>query len=172
MKEDWREIVNGWFFRSVPLLASLSLMLLSYIPLGSKIGGNARPDISVICVYFWLIYRPDLFNLFSVFVLAAAADIFTATPFGLNLFALLLMYILVTNTVKYLNGKPFALLWLVFAVFLLLPLLGKWLAASIYYRQFLSVGMLTFAYLTTVTFYPIVCGINAWILNSFLQDEE
>jgi len=169
MKEVWGE---GWFFRGLPLLVSLCLLLFSYIPLGSAIAGNARPDINLICVYFWLVYRQDLFNLFSVFILAVAADIFAAAPMGLNLFSLLLMYVTVTNTVKYLNGKPFGFLWIVFAVFLPISLLGKWLLASIYYGHFLSLGMLLFSYLMTVLFFPPVYAASAWILNSFLQDEE
>lgn len=172
MKEDWQEIVVGGFLRSIPLLISLAMLLFSFIPLGSGLAGNARPDVNLICIFFWLIYRPDLFNLFSIFVLASVTDIFTAAPLGLNLLAQLPLYLLMTNTVKYLNGKPFVLLWLVFAVFLWVPLLGKWLVASIYYGQFLSLGMLMFSYFTTLLFYPLVCGINARILNSFLQDEE
>lgn len=172
MREDWQEIVVGGFLRGVPLLISLGMLLFSFIPLGSGLSGNARPDINLICIFFWLIYRPDLFNLFSIFVLATVTDIFAVGPLGLNLWAELLLYLLVTNTVKYLNGKPFVLLWLVFAVFLSVPLLGKWLAASIFYGQFLSLKMLVFTYFTTLLLYPLVCGINARVLNSFLQGEE
>ena len=74
MKEEWREIAVNRFCRSLPLLMSVVLVLFSFMPLKSEIAGNARPAVGLMCVYFWLIYRPDLFNLLSVFLLGMAAD--------------------------------------------------------------------------------------------------
>jgi cell shape-determining protein MreD len=69
------------------------------------------------CAYFWLVYRPDLFNLPVVFVLGMIADAASAVPFGAGLTAMLVMYLLVTNLIRYLNGRIFIVLWIIFNIF-------------------------------------------------------
>ncbi len=172
MKEEWREIAVNRFCRSLPLLMSVVLVLFSFMPLKSEIAGNARPAVGLMCVYFWLIYRPDLFNLLSVFLLGMAADTVSAAPFGSGLAAMLVMYLLVTNLVKYLNGKVFVVLWIGAAALLPVCLLTRWLVLSIYYQQFLPLSLLFFTYLTSLAFYPVIGGLNALVLNNFLQDDQ
>lgn len=170
MTEDWRENIGGVFNRSIPLLVSLFMILFSYIPLSSSLANNARPLVGLLCIYFWLIYRPDLFNLFSVFILGLTADILSATPLGINIFSFLIMYLLVTNFLRYLNGKPFIVLWFGFALFLLPVILSKWLLLSIFYSSFMPAMLLLFSYLITVCFYPIINGVNSVALNLFLKE--
>lgn len=172
MRENWQEIISNRLYRSLPLLISAILLLFSYLPLRSEIAGNARPVVGLMCVYFWLIYRADLFNLFSVFVLGLIADTVSTVPFGSNLLSMLVMYLIVTNLVKYLNGKTFMILWFGLAALLPAAMLSQWLALSIYYHQFLPLSLLLFSYITSLACYPLVGGINALILNHFLQDDE
>ena len=63
---------------------------------------------------------------------------------------MLVMYLLVTNLVKYLNGKIFVVLWIGAAALLPVCLLTRWLVLSIYYQQFLPLSLLFFTYLTSL----------------------
>ena len=61
MRENWRETVSNWVLKGLPLFVSVLWIMLLFIPLRSDIGANARPLVGVMCVYFWAVYRPDLF---------------------------------------------------------------------------------------------------------------
>ena len=80
---------------------------MSYVPLNFAAANNLRPAVGLMCVFFWMLHRPDVFNLFSVYFLGLVEDIVTSAPFGANIFACLIMYLLVSNLAVYLNGKPF-----------------------------------------------------------------
>ena len=110
MTESWSETAGSKLYRLLPLLCSLLLVFFSYLPLSSSIADNARPAVALMCAYFWLVYRPDLFNLGVVFVFGMIADGLSAAPFGSGLAALLVMYLLTTNLIRYLNGRVFVVL--------------------------------------------------------------
>lgn len=89
------------FQRLLPLLFSLLLLFVSYIPLDLPISNNIRPAVGMICTYFWLLHRPDVFNLLSVYLLGLTEDVISSAPFGSNIFALLVLYVLVTNLSRF-----------------------------------------------------------------------
>ena len=159
------------FYKTLPLVVSLILTFYSYFPLPLDIANNAKPAISLMCAYFWLVYRPDIFNLGIVFIFGILTDAASAIPFGSGLVPLLIMYLLVINLIKYLNGRVFIVLW--FGIALLLPfcLFSQWLLLFFYYEQFLPIMPLFFTYLTSLACYPLVGGINALVLNNFLQED-
>lgn len=96
------------------------------------------------CAYFWLVYRPDLFNLPVVFVLGMIADAASAVPFGAGLTAMLVMYLLVTNLIRYLNGRIFIVLWIGIAALLPVCLLTEWMLLSFYHERALPLSLLFF----------------------------
>ncbi len=171
MREDWSYIINNFLHKVTPLLVCLALLLLSCFPLSISIVCNARPMIAFICVYFWLVYRPDLFNLASVFMFGLVADLMSTAPLGSNIFAFLVMYVIVSSLIRFLNGKAFVVLWIGFAIVLLPVIFSKWVVMSFYYEQVLPLGLLIFSYLLTVAIYPIIGGVNAFIFNNFLQED-
>ena len=171
MKEDWQEITFNRFYAVLPFLVSVLLVALSYLPLKSSLADNARPAIGLMCVYFWLIYRADLFNLGIVFLFGVFCGVLSSAPFGCTLLSFLVMYLLVTSLIKYLNGRLFVVLWVGIAVLLLICLLVQWLTASVFHGQLLPIVPLLFSYMVSLAFYPIVSGINALILNIFLQED-
>ena len=127
--------------------------------------------MALMCAYFWLVYRPDLFNLGVVFVFGMIADGLSAAPFGSGLAALLVMYLLTTNLIRYLNGRVFVVLWAGAALLLPVCLLAQWALLSVYYGQPLPLLQLFFSYLTSLACYPFIGGLNALILNHFLQED-
>ena len=101
MNDEWGETLTLYLQRLLPLLFSLLLLLVSYVPFNLPVSNNIRPAAGMICVYFWLLYRPDVFNLLSVYFLGLTEDIISSAPFGSNIFALLVMYVLVTNLSRF-----------------------------------------------------------------------
>lgn len=172
MSEDFNENITSLFQRSMPFLTSVILLLFSYVPLDFGLLNNIRPAVALICVYFWMLHRPDLFNLWSVYFLGMIDDIISSSPFGSNILALLILYLLINNTSRFFNAKPFVVTWYGFAVLSLVTYLARWLVVSVYYSQFLSLAMLAFSYLVTIAAYPLISLLLAFIQNNLIQDEE
>ena len=172
MNDELSANLTMYFQRLLPLLFSLLLLFVSYIPLDLPISNSIRPSVGMVCVYFWLLYRPDVFNLLSVYLLGMAEDIISSAPFGSNIFALLVMYVLVTNLYRFFNAKPFVIIWYGFALLSFVTFLSRWLLVSVYYSNFLPLVTVMFSYLVTVAAYPLLSLINVFVQNRLMTDEE
>ena len=133
---------------------------------------NIRPAVTLVCAYFWMIHRPDIFNLLSVYFLGLVDDIISNVPFGTNIFTLLVLYLLISNLSRFLSGKPFIITWYGFAIISLVVFFTKWLILSIYYAQFLPFSIVSFSFMFTVAAYPFISLILAFVQNSLIADEE
>jgi len=172
MSDDLDENIMSLFQRMLPLLSSVFFLFLSFLPLDLSSLNNIRPAAMLICAYYWLLHRPDLFNLLSVYLLGLLADIVSSAPFGSNIFALLLLYVLVINTSRFFNAKPFIVTWYGFALLSFVTLLARWLIVSVYYSQFLPLTMVFFSILVTIAAYPLVSLALAYVQNSLMQGDE
>ncbi len=172
MAQELNENISSFFQRLLPFLTSVLLVLFSYVPLDFMFLNSIRPAIGIICVYFWLQHRPDLFNLWSVFGVGLIDDFVSSSPLGSNVFELLLMYVLVNNTSRFLNAKPFVVLWYGFMALSLITVLSRWLVVSVYYGQFLPLSMLFFSYMVTIAAYPLISLLLAFVQNHLIQDED
>lgn len=168
MNDDWKEILTLYLQRLLPLLSSVLLLLLSCMPFVPAI---FHPSVALICVYYWMLHRSDVFNLFSVFILGVVADLISASPWGANVFELLILFVLISNFLKYFNGKPFEVMWAGFIPAAFISMFAKWFVLSVYYSQFLPLGMLMFSLLITVASYPIVSLVNVFVQNKLMTDE-
>lgn len=171
MEDGVTENLKNYLQRITPLLFSVFLILLSYVPLDFAISNNIRPAVGMVCVYYWMIHRPDIFNLVSVYILGLVEDIVSSVPMGTNIFSLLFLYILLSNLSRFFYGKSFVITWYGFAILSFLTFFGKWLLVSIYYGEFLPELMVFFSYLVTIAAYPVLSLMNAFVQNYLIQDE-
>ena len=171
MRESWQDTFSVWWYRSLPFIISVIMLLFSFIPLNSELANNARPAVGLMCAYFWLVYRPDLFNMFSVFILGFISDVISLSPIGSSIISYLLMYVLVMHLIRYLNGKAFIVIWSGLALLLAAALLIKWVVLSIYYNEILPFGILIFSYMVSLAIYPVIGWVNALVLNRYLRDD-
>lgn len=172
MSDELSENIMTYLQRLLPLLSSLLLLFLSYVPMDFLLFNNIRPAVTLVCAYFWMIHRPDIFNLLSVYFLGLVDDIISNVPFGTNIFTLLVLYLLISNLSRFLSGKPFIITWYGFAIISLVVFFTKWLILSIYYAQFLPFSIVSFSFMFTVAAYPFISLILAFVQNSLIADEE
>ena len=172
MNKDFNENIYLFISHLLPFLSSVLLIICSYIPFDFFALNCIKVSFGAICTYFWLQHRPDLFNLWSVFWLGVFDDVITASPFGINMFEYLLLFVLVNNTSRLFNAKPFVVLWCGFALLDLICYLAKWLLVSVYYSQFLPLPELMVSYLITVSVYPIISLFLAFVQNNLIQEEN
>ena len=171
MDESLGEHIALGLQRFLPLLASILMLLVAHMPVGIALPGNIKIVVSIACVYFWLLYRPDLFNLWSACLLGLFEDAMSAAPLGTGLFSMLLCFVLVTNLARFFTAKPLVIIWYGFGALAFVVLFAKWLLVSIYYGQFLPLPSLVFSLLMTVAAYPILSLANTFIKNTFIRDE-
>ena len=69
MNESLIEVLTAKFKMVVPFLCSLFLVLMDFIAVYIPLSHYLRPDIACICVYFWVLYRLDMFGIISVAIL-------------------------------------------------------------------------------------------------------
>ncbi len=172
MSEEWSENLAAYFQRLLPLLSSLLLVFMAYVPFEFSRFNNIRPAVGMICVYFWLIHRSDIFNLLSVYLVGLTDDVISSIPFGSNIFTLLVLYLLVSNLSRFFNGKPFVVTWYGFALLSFICFFVKWLIVSVYYSQFLPLGVAAFSYLATIAAYPVLSLVLAFVQNKLMQEDE
>jgi rod shape-determining protein MreD len=172
MDESFSEILENQFKKAIPLLSSLVLLLLMYIPLPLPFLPFFKPNMGLICVFFWALYRQDLFNGLSVFALGLTADAMSTVPLGLNILIYLFVFVLCSLFGRYINMKPFVVNWVGFGVVSLVAFGLEWLIMSCYYRQFLALGGIFSGYAATVLLYPLFARLNMALQNRYLADDE
>lgn len=172
MGHSFSEIFVLRLKRLLPFLSSVILLLIAYIPGHLPLSKFLRPDIGLICVYFWALYRQDLFGPFSAFILGGIADSLSSVPLGLNIFAFVFVFAATGTTGSYVNVKPFIASWGIFSLIAFAAIVLKWLLISIFYSRFLPFGTIFVGYIATVLLYPLIARLNIFIQNRFLAKEE
>lgn len=171
MREEIKENIKLSMQRIVPFLLSLMFILFNYIPANIGIPNIIRPEMGLLCVFYWVLCRPDLFNMFMVFFLGLVSDVMSASPIGTNIISYLTMYLIVSNLSKFFNNKPYSIIWYGFAFVLIFVDFVKWLLVSVYYAKFLPLGNLFFTILFTIACYPVICFLNN-LLRKYLMNDE
>jgi len=172
MKETASEMIIAYLKALLPFLSSLLLVLITFIPMHLPIPAFFKPDLAMICVYFWALYRNDLFGIFSCLILGVVVDYFTNAPLGINVLVLVLTDIISAKKASFINTKPFVVTWLVFALFMFGAMALKWSLFSLYDRLFLPLEGVFITYLVSVFIYPLIAKLNITLQNKYLNDDE
>lgn len=171
MRDDLRENIKLTGQRLIPFILSLILILFNFIPSNLGIANILRPEMGIICVFYWVLNRPDLFNMFTVFFLGFVSDIMSVIPLGVNIIPYLTVYLIVSNMTSFFNNKPFNVIWAGFAIVVFLVEILKMLIVSVYYAKFIPIGYLFFTTLFTIACYPLISFINDAARKYLMNDE-
>lgn len=156
----------------IPLLSILVLELIFYVPRSNEYWNFLRQTPFFVGIYFWQSQRPDTFSFFSAFVLGIFADVWSGEALGINILSFLLLYFLAVQVSLRFNVLRFSYSWLLFAGAMLITLLLKALMVSVFYRQFVSLGLLAVEYLLVVAMYPLLARVYIWVERRYIHLEE
>ena len=159
-------LLNG-----MPLLSSLALIFISFMPINSVQFDYFRPAVGLICVYYWTLRRQDLFGYASAFIIGFITDVYCSSPLGINILLLMLAVSLTQWLAHYFQSSTFGVGWFIFCLVSLSVLLLKWLLLMIYAGRILPLQEAFFGCLSTIMFYPLITWINTKIQNRFLPRE-
>lgn len=153
--------LRGAVAGAAPFLIAVVLAMLIAVPLQLPHVGAIAPYLTLAAVYYWAVFRPDLFGYGAAFCLGLFTDFMTGAPLGLGALVLVAVQAVSVTQRRFFLGKPFHILWWGFALIAPVAMLLTWLLASIYSGTFLAIGPVLLQAVVTVALFPAV----AWILG-------
>ncbi len=148
-----------WARHMMPAVTTLFFALLNVVPLGLPAISDVMPVVTMMAVFYWSVYRPDLLPPAVVFLLGLAHDILTGGPTGLMALILLAIHGVTLTQRQVFLGKPFFIAWLGFAVVSAGGFLLIWILTCILSQQLLLTPAVPFQFLMTVVSFPLA----AWV---------
>ena len=152
-----------------PFVITLSLAILTVIPLRIPDFAPVTPSLTVIAVYYWSIYRPDLLPMVAVFGIGLFQDALTGTPLGLTALVLIIVQYAVLSQRRFFHSKTFLVEWWGFLLVAPGAALVSWLLASLYFGVFVAVWPLGFQLLLSIALYPCLAWLLARIQHYLLR---
>lgn len=172
MKESLKEAALYRIKALIPFFSSLFLMLVFFVPTHIPLSHFLRPDIGLICVYFWALYCRNVFGLISIILLGAVMDTLSMMPMGLHIAVFVFVYLMAAYFGNLVNTKPFIVSWTSFAVVCFMALGLKTAILSLYYHRMIPFLYVLMIYAASVLIYPLIARINIWLKEKYLTDDE
>lgn len=118
------------FTKALPFITALTASLLSVIQIPIPILGLIRPDLILILIYFWGIYRPQFLPIPLIFIAGLLIDILTSPFIGVNTILYITSFIIVKSQRRFLMAQSFTIQWLCFGLVCTLKTTLQWLLLS------------------------------------------
>ncbi len=151
-------LARAWsaFGKVTPVLMVFVFALLSVAPLRMPDGLTVMPFLSLMAVYYWTIYRPDLMPPALIFLIGAVQDIVSGAYLGLTPLLLLGAYSFALSQRRLFLGKPFALAWGGFFLVVLATTVVTWIIVSLIARTPVPLLQPALQFATTLLLFPLV----------------
>jgi rod shape-determining protein MreD len=143
-----------------PVGLALAALLIGGVPLYLPGYGAVAPNLALMAVFYWAIYRPDLFPAAVAFGVGLIQDALMGTPLGLNALVLLCVHGVVVTQRRFFQGKTFAVVWSAFSVVAFAAAFTGWLLVMMLGGVLIAPWPGLFSMGLTVALYPFA----TWLL--------
>ncbi len=152
-----------------PFACTLFLVIVAMVPL--KVPGVSAivPSLGLISVYFWVIYRPDLMPVWTVFLVGVIQDLLSGGHLGAGTMVLLLVWLAIAAQRRFVSSGSCTVIWAVFVLLAAGAQALVWLFNSVIVGMPLDARPLVFQYLTTVAIYPCVAWLFVQVQRGFVR---
>jgi len=141
---------------TIPGLLLMLCIFVAALPTGVPYFADVTPFLSLMAVYYWSIYRPDLMPVLLVFAAGLVQDVVTGNPIGLMALVLVLVHGVGVSQRRVFLGKSFPVEWWGFGLVALGAGILAWMLASLYNVFLLDPTTVAVQALLTVAVYPLV----------------
>jgi rod shape-determining protein MreD len=145
----------------IPLGLSLILVIVSALPFYMPGYGPIAPNIAIMAVFYWTIYRPDLFPVAAAFAVGLWQDALVGTPLGLYALLMVLAHTVVATQRRFFQGKSFPVVWWAFAMVAAGAALALWLATMALNLVYVDPSPAVFQFLLTAAAFPFLTWVFA-----------
>lgn len=172
MKPTFWERLDAQARAMTPFGIAVLLVMINGLPFHLEGFVFVAPVLSMMAIYHWTVYRPDLMPAYAVFFIGLLQDILSGLPLGVNALVFSAVYWGVLSQRRFLYGKSFFIVWLGFAIVALLSQAATWFLVSLFNVQPLVADSLLYKYIVTLGAFPVL----AWTLivwqRKILGEEE
>lgn len=162
--------LDGFARQLVPFGVTLFLVMFETIQLPLPGSAAVAPGFSLVAIYYWTVYRPDLMPPVAVFVIGMLLDVVSGALFGVNALVMLAIYGAVLTQRRLLVGKSFNIVWFGFLFALVLTAGLDWLVHAIINGAFLDPTRLFARLGMTALLYPILAWCLGRLQRAFVRD--
>ncbi len=153
---------------ALPFIVTLFLILVVSTPMRLPGFASIAPQLPLIAVYYWAIYRPDLLRPWAAFGLGAIADMIAGTPLGVSSLVFLAIQA-VADSQRRILGRSFLMAMWGFTLTAAGAMVVEWIMSSVVLVTVLPVKALVFQYVMTLIFYPLLAWIFVRAQLTFLR---
>ncbi|MCB9991862.1 MAG: rod shape-determining protein MreD [Rhodospirillales bacterium] len=140
----------------VPHLLLLVLLGLNITALPFFTAGAMKPQMVLMAVYYWAIYRPTLLPPAFCFAIGLLMDVLTGMTPGINALILVLTQWGIREQRRFLMGQPYSTIWLVFGIVALASMLVQWALYGLVHMHWGPVMPALTGALVTMFLFPFV----------------
>lgn len=161
MRDDsWTQIDN--LARLVtPAVLTVILLAVSQVPLQIPNAGPVFPDIILIAIYYWTVYRPDLMPFWMVFLIGLLQDLLGGDALGVSSMIYLAVYGAVAAQRRFFLTRSYSMIWAGFVIVGAGVVVLSWLLHVLVLGRAVEVTPAIFQFLTTIAAYPLL----AWLFT-------
>ena len=141
--------------RLLPIVTTLMAMVISIQP--APIPGYAAvaPAFTLMAVYHWTIYRPDLLPPIGLFAVGLAEDLLSGAPVGVGALILLLARAAVLRYRRYFINRTFPFVWTGFTLLSAAAMLMLWALHCLVQLTFFDLRATVFRTVLTIAIFPV-----------------
>ncbi|MEQ8334683.1 rod shape-determining protein MreD [Nisaea sp.] len=159
MKTSFVQRMDLWARHLMPAATTLLLVLVSAVPLGIPGYAQISPAFTLMAVFYWAVYRPDLTPPFVVFLTGLAEDLVHGYPIGLTAIIFLAVYGVATTQRQTFLTKPFFIAWGGFVIISFGAFLLDWVLMSLFSLAWIIPDTVLARFGLTVALFPAM----AWL---------
>ncbi len=152
-----------------PMAITLLLVMVSVLPMHIPFFGMVSPVLSLMAVYYWSVFRPDLMPSFAVFGAGLFQDILSGTPLGVFALVFMLVRVAVVSKQKFFTGNSFVVMWWVFMLVAAGSLVLVWGLASLLNMTLISPLGVAFQVFLTFALFPCFAWLFFRVQQAFLR---
>ena len=142
--------------RLLPVATTATAAALSLEPMHIPGYAALAPDFTLMVVYHWTIYRPDLLPALSIFLIGVTYDLLTGGPPGASALLLLLARAVVLRHRRWFSDRTFLSVWSGFILLTAAAMLGLWILHSLLEAEMSEFQTGIFRGLLTMSLFPVV----------------
>jgi rod shape-determining protein MreD len=140
----------------IPQLVLFFFLLIGLISWPVAGMSAIKPQLVLMVVYYWAIYRPTLVPPALCFCCGILIDMLSGAPIGTNAIILVALQWLVRDQRRFLMGQPYMTIWAVFCLVALAASLGQWSLSGLSLMRWPDIRpVLASAGVTTFLFPPV-----------------
>ncbi len=147
--------VNSGVARLLPLATTVLAAVISILPV--RVPGYAAltPAFTLMAVYHWTIYRPDLLPPIGLFAIGLAQDLLAGAPIGAGALVLLVARAMVLRYRRYFINRSFPFVWSGFTLLGAAAMLGLWGLHCLMQFSLFDLRTTVFRTVLTVAIFPV-----------------